>query len=145
MIRMARLSTRCRVIDGRPVTCRSCKFVGDPEFPLHPTTDDGRPEFYRVSCCRRSPPRMFDWMNTDVEPFCGEQQPSEGERDASEAEAPTVRQGQRAVSAPSSRAEEIGVPSTTPMRFGSPEVASRTVEVLNLADIRLSLRPGSPE
>lgn len=71
---------RVRLIDGKPVTCRTCRYVMDPRFPLkfHGGRLGYRADCFEVICCRVAPPTEFRWMNTAVEPFCGQHEPDEG-------------------------------------------------------------------
>ncbi len=58
---------RQKLINGKPVSCRTCKFVMNPRFPYNVTSS-----FLRVTCCRIAPPTAFEWKNLQIEPFCGQ-------------------------------------------------------------------------
>jgi hypothetical protein len=64
---------RRKLLNGKPVSCRTCKFVMDPRFPYEVTENR-----VRVVCCRIAPPSVFVWTNMQIEPFCGQHAPEEG-------------------------------------------------------------------
>ena len=67
------MELRCKLINGKTVSCRTCKYVMNPRFPYNVTGN-----FVRVVCCRIAPPTDFAWTNMQIEPFCGQHAPDEG-------------------------------------------------------------------
>lgn len=149
---------RCRVIRGRPASCRTCKYVMDPALRLVPAWEESDgvfmlPEHFEVACCREGPPRRFRWVRKDVEPFCGCYEESEGEV------VPGRVESHKATEKPRAHADETAtrLPPTTahapgpvPLRlevptFGAPDASPSsgpvTLDRIDLGSVSLSLRP----
>lgn len=62
---------RQKLLNGRPVSCRTCKFVMNPRY-------EWLSFVCTPVCCRTAPPTSFRWANAQIEPFCGQHEPDEG-------------------------------------------------------------------
>jgi len=72
-----------RLVRGHSASCRMCMYVMDPQFPLAV----GDRTVFRPTCCRTAPPKTFEWSYTEIDPFCGQFERSEGDVSTDESKA----------------------------------------------------------
>ena len=70
-----------RVVDGKPLSCKTCTWCGSSKHDLTWRQDIGLPpsrsRYIDVICCNGAKMRMFRWWNTELEPFCSGHKPLE--------------------------------------------------------------------